>query len=51
VRDEQDVAAGGSSARELLERAKLLRLARAIVEEIAERRPRLRGAEREARGL
>ena len=51
VRDEHDVAAGRSSPRQLAERAKLLRLAGAIVEEIAQWRPRLRGAEGEARGL
>src|SRR5262245_36920777 len=51
VRDEHDVAAGRSSPRQLTERAKLLGLARAIVEEIAQRRPWLGRAERQARGL
>ena len=51
VGDEHHVAAGGLAPRDLAQRGQLLRLAGAVVEEIAESRPGLGGAEGEPRGL
>jgi len=51
VRDEHEIAAGGPPAGDLAQRTHLLGLVRAIVEQVAERRPRLCLAEGEPRSL